>query len=66
MTAAEAKTIETAAVILLHAVKADVTDNDVKAALKFLPVHADYRDRVSLATAKAILESLPAWHAGKE
>jgi hypothetical protein len=31
------------------------------AALRYLPVHADYSERISLRTARELLEATPAW-----
>ena len=61
MTTDDAKRIKQAAIVMLHALETDPGDHHLIAALRYLPVPADYRERISLRTARELLEATPAW-----
>ena len=61
MTQDDARRIKQAALVMLHAIEIDLGDNNLMAALRWLPVDADYRDGISLRTAYELLEATPAW-----
>jgi hypothetical protein len=61
MTQDDARRIKEAAIVMLHAIEPDLGDNAFSAALRYLPVHSDQEERISLHTAHELLEGTHAW-----
>jgi hypothetical protein len=61
MTQDDAMRIKQAALVMLHAIETDLGDNNLMAALRYLPVDAEYRESITLRTAYELLEATPAW-----